>query len=92
MNLRRQCKNREGEISLLEEVWEREKGRLIVLYGRRRIGKARLLMEFAKRNGIFYIAEESSAHIQINGLKEKIAEFFNDSLLKTLDIRDCQIC
>ena len=29
--------DREGEISLLEEEWEREKGRLIVLYGRRRI-------------------------------------------------------
>jgi AAA+ ATPase superfamily predicted ATPase len=95
MNLRRRCKNREGEISLLEEEREKEKGRLIVLYGRRRIGKTRLLMEFAKgkkRNGIFYIAEESSAYIQINGLKKKIAEFFNDSLLKTLDIRDCQIC
>lgn len=26
MNLRRQCKNREGEISLLEEEWEKEKG------------------------------------------------------------------
>ena len=37
MNLRRQCKNREGEISLLEEEWEKEKGRLIVLYGRRGI-------------------------------------------------------
>ena len=25
--------DREGEISLLEEEWEKEKGRLIVLYG-----------------------------------------------------------
>ncbi|NQE06042.1 Cell surface glycoprotein [ANME-1 cluster archaeon GoMg1] len=30
-------KGREGEVSLLEEEWEKEKGRLIVLYGRRRI-------------------------------------------------------
>ena len=29
--------DREGEISLLEEEREEEKGRLIVLYGRRRI-------------------------------------------------------
>ncbi len=75
--------DREEEISLLEEEWKREKGRLIILYGRRRIGKTRLLMEFAKtklknRNGIFYIAEESSARIQINGVKEKIADFLND--------------
>ena len=83
--------DRAEEISLLEEEWAKEKGRLIVLYGRRRIGKTRLLLEFIKtknRNGIFYIAEESSAQIQINGLKDKIAEFFNDPLLRTLEMRD----
>ncbi len=83
--------DRKEEISLLEEEWAKEKGRLIVLYGRRRIGKTRLLLEFIKtknRNGIFYIAEDSSVQIQINGLKEKIAEFFNDPLLRTLEIKD----
>jgi hypothetical protein len=39
------------------------------------------------RNGIFYIAEQSSVQIQINGLKDKIAEFFNDPLLRALEIR-----
>jgi len=38
------------ETSLLEEEWEKEKGRLIILYGRRRIGKTRLLMEFGQKN------------------------------------------
>jgi len=46
--------DREEEISLLEDEWKKEKGGLIVLYGRRRIGKTRLLMEFANtRRGIF---------------------------------------
>ena len=86
--------DREEEITLLEEEWEKGEGRLIVLYGRRRIGKTRLLMEFSRtrdRNGIFYIAEESSAQIQINGLKEKIAEFLNDPLLSTLEIKDWEL-
>jgi len=86
--------DREEEITLLEEEWKKEKGRLIVLYGRRRIGKTRLLMEFSRRRdrkGIFYIAEESSAQIQINGLKEKIAEFLNDPLLSTLEIKDWEL-
>ncbi|MDI6885753.1 MAG: ATP-binding protein [archaeon] len=86
--------DREEEISLLEEEWEKEKGRLIVLYGRRRIGKTRLLMEFSKtknRNGILYIAEESSSLIQINGVKEKIAEFLNDPLLRTLEIKEWEL-
>jgi len=83
--------DRAEEISLLEEEWAKEKGRLIVLYGRRRIGKTRLLLEFINkkdRNGIFYIAEQSSVQIQINGLKDKIAEFLNDPLLRTLEIKD----
>ncbi len=49
--------DRAEEISLLEEEWAKEKGRLIVLYGRRRIGKTRLLLEFINtkdRNGILY--------------------------------------
>jgi AAA+ ATPase superfamily predicted ATPase len=83
--------DRDEEISLLEEEWTKEKGRLIVLYGRRRIGKTRLLLEFINtkdRNGIFYIAEQSSVQIQINGLKDKIAEFLNDPLLRTIEIKD----
>jgi len=81
--------NREEDISLLEEEWKKKAGGLIILYGRRRIGKTRLLTEFIKnKRGIFYIAEDSSAQIQINGLKNKIAEFLNDSLLKSLEIKD----
>ena len=83
--------NREKELALLEEEWRKEGGRLIVLYGRRRIGKTRLLMEFTKNKenkGIFYIAEDSSRQIQINGLKDRIAEFLNDPLLKSLEIKE----
>lgn len=81
--------NREEELSTLEDEWKKEGGRLIVLYGRRRIGKTRLLTEFTTgRRGIFYIAEDSSTRIQIEGLKERIADFLNDNLLRTLEIKD----
>ncbi len=81
--------DRQREISLLEDEWNKPGGRLIILYGRRRIGKTRLLSEFISgKKGIFYIAEDTSPQIQINGLKEKIAEFTGDSLLKTLETKD----
>ncbi len=81
--------DRQEEISLLEDEWKKKNGRLIILYGRRRIGKTRLLTEFtAGKKGVFYIAEDSSPQIQINGLKEKIAGFLGDSLLRTLEIKD----
>ncbi len=74
-------------MDLLEREWNKRGGRLIVLYGRRRIGKTRLLMEFIRdKRGIFYIAEDTSVRIQINGLKEKIAQFLDDTLLNELEM------
>lgn len=80
---------RQKELSLLEKEWQKKSGSLVVLYGRRRVGKTRLIMEFIEgKNGIFFIGEDSSPYIQINRLKEKIAEFLNDSLLNSLDLTD----
>lgn len=81
--------NRDEELSLLEKEWKKTAGSLLILHGRRRIGKTRLLMEFcSNKKGIFYIAEDTSSQIQLNGLKEKFAELAGDSLLKTLEIKD----
>jgi AAA+ ATPase superfamily predicted ATPase len=79
--------DREEERSLLEREWQAPGGRLIILYGRRRIGKTRLIGEFIrKKPGILYIAEDASPHIQIAQLKDRCAEYFGDSLLAGLDI------
>jgi len=52
---------RQKELSLLEDEWNKTNGRLIILYGRRRIGKTRLITEFTSgKNGIFYLAEDTS--------------------------------
>lgn len=80
--------DREEERALLEREWESSGGRLIILYGRRRIGKTRLIDEFIRdKPGILYIAEDASPHIQIAQLKARCAEFFGDPLLAELDIR-----
>ncbi|MHA1150713.1 MAG: ATP-binding protein [Promethearchaeota archaeon] len=80
--------NREEELALLEREWKKTTGSLVILHGRRRIGKTRLLLEFCSdKKGIFYIAEDSSVQIQIEGLKAKIAELLNDQLLETLNIQ-----
>ncbi len=39
---------RKMELSFLEEKYKREDGQLIVLYGRRRVGKTETLKEFCK--------------------------------------------
>ncbi|MHA1253235.1 MAG: ATP-binding protein [Candidatus Helarchaeota archaeon] len=81
--------NRENELKVLENEWKKDSARFIIIYGRRRIGKTRLIMEFIKdKKGIFYIAEDSSKIDQINGLKERIALFTQDDLLFQLEIKD----
>jgi len=80
--------DREEERALLEREWQSSGGRLIILYGRRRIGKTRLIDEFIRdKPGILYIAEDASPHIQISQLKVRCAEYFRDPLLAGLDIR-----
>lgn len=44
------------ELSLLEEVWGRGGFALVVVYGRRRVGKTRLLLEFARGKRLLYYA------------------------------------
>jgi AAA+ ATPase superfamily predicted ATPase len=41
------------------------KGGLVVMWGRRRVGKTRLLLEWARKNhGVYIVADQSSAQIQ----------------------------
>lgn len=80
---------RKKEIAVLESEWSKANGKLIILYGRRRIGKTRLVTEFiSNKTGIYYFAQDTSSQIQITGLRDKIAEFTKDEVLRTLEIKD----
>lgn len=81
--------NRGYELGLLEESWRSRGAKFIVVYGRRRVGKTRLILEFMeKKDGIFFIAEDTNKKTQINELKNKIAEFFNDEFLRRADLKE----
>lgn len=81
--------DREEEIESLEKDARDDGAKLIILYGRRRVGKTRLILEFVKdKDHIFYIAEDTSKKIQIRELKEKIAEYFNDEFLMRVEMDD----
>lgn len=77
------------ELGLLNKSWNSRGAKFIVVYGRRRVGKTRLILEFTgKKDGIFFIAEDANKKTQINELKNKIADFFNDEFLKRADLRE----
>lgn len=81
--------NREAELATLNREYGAEGGRLVVIYGRRRLGKTRLLREFFQdREGLFYVATEATAHIQRTRFKEQLADGLDDRLLEKMDVRD----
>ena len=69
---------REAELSFLQDKYDENRGQLIVLYGRRRVGKTETLREFCKgKPHIFYSCTQSTDKVQLakfskQMLKEKI--------------------
>lgn len=57
---------REAEFRFLNDKYNDEKGQLVVLYGRRRVGKTETLREFCKdKPHVFYFCTQSTDHIQL---------------------------
>jgi len=72
--------NRTQEMNLLNNIYKKGKAELILLYGRRRVGKTRLLKEFIKDKDSFYFIGDISADIlktfeQV--VKERFVKFQN---------------
>ncbi|NJE26817.1 ATP-binding protein [Thermococcus sp. MV5] len=75
--------DRESELRLLEERLKNNKAEFVVLYGRRRIGKTALILELIRRNGgIYLLARETSETENLRRFSERVAEYFNDDILK----------
>jgi AAA+ ATPase superfamily predicted ATPase len=75
--------NREMEIKALEKFWKQKETQLIVIYGKRRVGKTELIKHFIKQKPyIYFLAQKLSEHENLKILGERIGEFFKDDILK----------
>ncbi len=84
--------NRENELEFLNTEYNREGSSLIILYGRRRVGKTSLIQEFIKEKPfIYFLASEESEYQNINALKKLIAEYTSNELLKETKIDNWDI-
>ncbi|MDX2056105.1 MAG: ATP-binding protein [Polyangiaceae bacterium] len=67
--------NRNEEMEVLVRLLSGTGGRLAVVYGRRRIGKTRLLLEWAERNGGLYtVADQSAPEVQRRYFASTVAQ------------------
>ena len=64
---------REQELKFLEEKYTQNGGQLVVLYGRRRVGKTETLRQFCKgKQHIFFSCRECTDKLQLKSFSEKI--------------------
>ncbi len=72
--------DRERELDYLLKRYASDKAELILIYGRRRIGKTYLLQKFIEKVGGLYLLAEESENI-LEDFSERMAKFFNDRFL-----------
>jgi len=76
--------NREKELVFLEEKWKEKKPQLIILWGKRRIGKTELVKQFIKdKPHIYFLSESTSESEQLKRFSSAVGQFFEESLLET---------
>jgi len=73
--------DRDVELEFLRNRYRSEKPELIILYGRRRIGKTYLLQKFLSEVGGLYLLAEESETI-LDDFSERLADYFDDPLLR----------
>jgi hypothetical protein len=84
--------DRQEELRFLQVEYERPGSSMVILYGRRRVGKTALLTEFMKdKSGIYFLATQESETENRNAFKEIVADYLRNELLKTAVINDWHI-
>jgi AAA+ ATPase superfamily predicted ATPase len=67
--------NRTHELALLKRRWDRREGQIFVLWGRRRVGKSLLLLEFARgKRHLYFEATSGTRADQLADFSARLAE------------------
>ncbi len=73
--------NRKEELKILEDFYREDKFHFVPIYGRRRIGKTRLVQEFIRNKpAIYFLADSVAEQEQLKNLGREVGAFFGDIL------------
>ncbi len=81
-------KGRRRELTLLDELWAAPEASFLVLYGRRRVGKTRLLTHWLKQSGVrglYWVAEPTSIFDQLRSFSQAIYNLANPAAPAPVD-------
>jgi len=74
--------NRKEELEFLNDKWREEKSHLIVIYGKRRVGKTELIKQFIQdKKAIYFLADKRTTKDQLVELGQLFGGHFNDEIL-----------
>jgi len=69
---------RERELKLLQDQWQSPNARLMILYGRRRVGKTRLVTHWIETSGVralYWVADPTSSLDQLASFSQALTNF-----------------
>src|SRR4030067_1224084 len=76
--------NREQELAFLEEKWKDPRAQLVVLWGKRRVGKTEIVKQFIKNKpNVYFLSESTSESEQLRRISGAMGQFFKEPLLET---------
>ncbi|MBM4270542.1 MAG: ATP-binding protein [Deltaproteobacteria bacterium] len=81
--------NREQEMDILLRLYDKGFFQFIPIYGRRRVGKTRLVQEFIRaKPAIYFLADTASETEQLKNLGREVGDYYGDHILMTSGFRD----
>ncbi len=81
--------NRKGELHTLQRLYDSNSFEFVPVYGRRRIGKTRLIEEFIKdKDSIYFLADAVAEKEQLKNMGKTVGEFFSDQILQDNGFKD----
>lgn len=81
--------NRESELEALEQMYQSGNAEFFVLYGRRRVGKTELLLQFCKeKKSIYFVASQLNEQDHLRQFKELAKNVIDDPLLQNMTFTD----
>ena len=73
---------RKRELEVLEEAFQSPESGFIPVYGRRRVGKSEIILQFMKqKQGIYLVGKKARARIQLREFLQEAASLFEEPLL-----------
>jgi len=81
--------NRKEELEYLEKKWAKKAPQLVILYGKRRVGKTEIIKHFiGGKNAIYFLADKRPEREQLKVIARELGEHFNDDFLVTKGFSD----